>query len=579
MLSHRTPPAQTTPRHTPLAPPSLSGPTDTTPAEMMQSLPPSQPSQPSPSTPPPDHPFVPMLHARRTGAARALLPLGLCAMLLAGCAPTLVAPDSPVRAPSTWGETALQTDHAPSDAGSKATTATGDENADRNANRGADAPRSAALSPDWWQAFDSPTLERLIDEALAASPDLAIAAERVVQAELAARSAGASLFPTLDLNATTSARAQDGSGISADTSAASSIGLAVAYEIDLWGSRISSLRGAQAQLVATRHDFDAARLSLAAGVANAYTQILAQRARLEIAHENLALAERLYEIVQARHRHGAASALDVSRQRSTVLAQRDAIVPLQTQERQSVRALALLLGRVPQEFALEGERFGALGIPELDALLPGETLARRPDLAASEARLLGAEANIAVARAALFPLRLSIGANAGLSGSEFAFLGLGSPAGTATLALSLVQAVFDGGRLRNQLATTESQQRQLLEEYRRGILTALKEVDDALGAVERARVQETAQREILAESERALRLSEVRYREGSDSLGTLLDTQRSLFSAQDQLIQSRLTRLTATVDLYKALGGGWSPPLSRTSDASPHADFSAAIAH
>ena len=129
--------------------------------------------------------------------------------------------------------------------------------------------------------------------------------------------------------------------------------------------------------------------------------------------------------------------------------------------------------------------------------------------------------------------------------------GLGTPAGSTTLALSLVQAIFNGGRLRNQVAISESQQRQLLEEYRRTILGALKETEDALAAVDRSGRQEATQQEIVREAERALRLSELRYREGSDSL----DTQRSLFSAQDQLIQLRLASLGAAVDLYKALGG------------------------
>ncbi len=456
-----------------------------------------------------------------------LLAAAAISLLIAGCAPTLLAPETPVSLPTAWTETLSHDSEA------------------------------LSLEADWWSGFGSSEIPRWIDAALAGSPDLGIAAERIVQAELAARNAGASLFPTLDLNVATNVRVTDASGVSATTTEFSSVALAVAYEIDLWGSRITSLRGSQAQLSATRHDFDAARLSLTAAVVNVYTQTLALRARLEIAEQNLQIAERLFQIVEARFRHGAASALDVSRQRSTVLAQRDALLPLQAQERQSRRALALLVGQLPQGLDIGNEGFDALTVPEVETVLPAELLARRPDLAATEARLLAAAANIALARANLFPARLSLGANFGLSGAEFGLLGLGSPAGSTTLALSLVQAIFDGGHLRNQAAISESQQRQLLEEYRRSILAALKETEDAIAAVDRSRRQESTQQEIVREAERALRLSELRYREGSDSLGTLLDTQRSLFSAQDQLIQIRLARLGATVDLYKALGGGW----------------------
>lgn len=425
---------------------------------------------------------------------------------------------------------------------------------------------AAALTPlvvqqdaDWWRRFDSPTLEALIAAALAGNPDLAIAHERVTQAELAVRGNAASLFPGVELTASTAARASEGGESSTERSRASTLGLGIRYEIDIWGSNLTRTRGAQAQLNATRHDYEAARLSLAAGVANAYTQVLAQRARVAIARDNLAVAERLAAIVDARHRHGAASALDVSRQRTTVLAQRERLLPLQAQARQNLRALAILTGRIPQDFHLDdsADRFAHITIPRLDAPLPGTVLTRRPDIGAAEARLIAANADIAVARAALFPLTLTLDASSALASNRLAFASLGDPATTAGLSLSLLQAVFDGGRLQSEVASSESRRRQTLALYRKAILDALKEVDDALAAVAHGQAQEQLQLQIRFEAERALRLSELRYREGRDSLDELLDAQRSLYSIQDQLVQQRLARLTATLDLYKALGGGW----------------------
>ncbi len=447
-------------------------------------------------------------------------------LVLAGCATPLVRPDPVVALPANWDEATARTDEA------------------------------ARIEADWWNGFQSPELQGLIAAALAGSPDLAIATERVVQAEIAARSAGAALFPTIDLDLTTGARATDG-GNASGTTRSSSAALGIRYEIDIWGSNLQRLHGARAQLAASRHDYEATRLSLLAGVVNAYARVVAQRARLQIAEENLAIAERLFAIVEARYRHGAASALDLSRQRATVLAQRAALVPMQAQEREALRALAILVGALPQQFDVDGYSLAGIEIPAIDAPLPGELLARRPDLAAAEARLLAADANIAVARAALFPLRLSLGLTATATGGDLGFVGLGSPVGTAAITLSLLQTIFDGGRLQGQVDTTESQRRQLLETYRTNVLGALKEVEDALSSVERSHLEEQAQLAIRSETERALRLSELRYREGSDRLDTLLDAQRSLFSAQDQLVQRRLARLAATVDLYKALGGGW----------------------
>lgn len=461
---------------------------------------------------------------RLRGAALALLAAGL----LGGCALPLKHPGAQLDMPASWGETV--------------------------------AASERALEADWWRAFLATELETLVAEALSGSPDLAVATERVLQAEIAVRSAGASLFPTVNLNAATNrgeVRQRTDQGTLATRNESSSAALAINYEIDIWGSNIANWQGSKATLSATRHDYEATRLSLAAGVANAYWQVLALRERLEIARQNLAIAERLFAIVEARYRYGAASALDLSRQRSTVLAARDALLPLEVQERQNLRALALLVGRVPQGFDVAGRSLDGLAVPQVAPALPAELLVRRPDLAAAEARLAAADANIAVARAALFPLKLSIGLSSALSSAEFGLGGLSNPVNTANLTLSLMQAIFDGGRLRGQVQSSESQRRVLVENWRKAVLTALKEVDDALAAAERSRIQEGTQREIRDETARALRLSELRYKEGSDGLTTLLDAQRSLFSAEDQLVQQRAARLSAAVDLYKALGGGW----------------------
>ena len=312
--------------------------------------------------------------------------------------------------------------------------------------------------------------------------------------------------------------------------------------------------------MATRFDYDAARLSISASVATAWFQVLALQERLDIARRNLATAERVLRVVQARYDNGAASALDLSQQRTTVLNQRKAIEPLEVQLRQTRSALAILLGRNPQagptpDGAGGIERLGALQVPTADAGLPSELLLRRPDLAASEARLAAAAANIAAARAALLP-GISLSAGAGVGSA--ALLALADTTRTLSISASVLQKIFDGGRLRADVDIQRSRQRELVESHRRAILAALKEVEDALANGVRDTNQEAAEREILAEAERSLRLAELRYREGADGLLTVLLAQRTLFASQDQLALTRLARLTAAVNLYKALGGGWS---------------------
>lgn len=470
----------------------------------------------------------------RMAAARTLATLSAVVALAAGCAMPLTHPGADPAVPASWAE---------------ATTADS---------------ATQALEADWWRRFDSTELEALIALALSASPDLMAATERVVQAELAVRSAGATLFPTLNLGFATEGREANRSAASGDSASAT---LAIGYEIDVWGSNLLALEGNRAQLAATRYDYEATRLALLAGVVNAYTQVLALRARIAIAQDNLAIAERLFAIVEARHRNGAVSALDVNRQRATVLSAREALLPLQSQERQTLRALAILAGQLPQGFDIRGTDFHALAIPEVAPTLPSQLIARRPDLAAAEARLQAADADIALARAALFPLELKAGLSSTLSGSRFGPAGLADPTQVASLSLSLMQAIFDGGRRQARVDSTESARRQLVERYRAAVLAALKEVEDALAGVERSRALEDAQRELRDTHAETVRLATLRYRQGSDGLTTLLDAQRSLFAAEDRLLLQRLARLGAAVDLYKALGGGWQRAQAGRADA------------
>lgn len=426
------------------------------------------------------------------------------------------------------------------------------------------APATSAAMPsaDWWRSFGSSRLDTLIAEAFAGSPDLRVQGERVIQAELALRTANASLFPSLNLSGNSGWNRNDPSLNSSTTTASdrenTALNLAASYEVDLWGRISASIASGEASLAASRHDYDGARLSLAASVATAWFQHLASVERLNIARENLAIAERVYKVVEARHRHGAVSALDLSRQTTTVLTQRAQIDPLEVQVRQTRMALDILCGRAPSPAApQDAETLAGLSIPVIDAGLPSELLLRRPDIASAESRLESAAANVGAARAELFP-RITLSAGGGLATDIL--LSLAHPSSVISLSAAFLQTVFDGGRLRAQIETARSRERELLETYRKSILVALKEVEDSLSNAARDTRQEEAQTQILAEAERGLRLAELRYSTGADDLLSVLDAQRTRFSVQDQLAQLRLARLTGAVNLFKALGGGWKRP-------------------
>ena len=410
------------------------------------------------------------------------------------------------------------------------------------------------VDPEWWKGFASAELNRLVELALRDNPDLLIFAERVRQAEIALQIAGVSRLPNVGSSAGSSESRSKPDGEASTRRESSSLGVSVNYELDLWGRIAASVAASEASLNATRFDYAASRISLAGSVASVYFESLALDERLRIAEENLASAERILAIVEARHRYGVATRLDVSQQRTTVLSQQAALIPLGVQARQLRSALALLLGQTPQGAAFAGENLASLEIPAIAPWMSASLVTRRPDVASAEASLAAADANVAAARAALLP-----GVSLSLSGSlsSDVLLDLANPTRSVSVALSLAQNLFDGGRLRLQTESARSQRAAQIITYAQTVRGALKEVDDGLGNVEKTERQEAAQQAVLDQAQQSLRLAELRYREGAGELLSVLEAQRTVYSARDQLVSLRLSRLQAAIDLCKALGGGW----------------------
>src|SRR5690554_5935234 len=412
-----------------------------------------------------------------------------------------------------------------------------------------------ALDRQWWQSFHSPQLDNLIKTAVEQSPTLHIAAERVRQAELQMNISGASLFPSLNLTGSSGATRSRVESQDAQTSESSRVSLGASYEVDLWGRLSASRFAAEASFQASQFDLEAAHLSLVSGVANAWFEWLTLQERIRTAQQNVEIAQKIYDIVDARYRNGVASAVDLASQRTNLLSLSAALLPLELQARQTRAALAVLTGQVPQNFhVVFTESLMGLHLPDIAVGIPSDIITRRPDLASVEARLLAADADVSAARAALLP---SVQLSASLGRAAGGLWSLNNPTDSSGWSLSLAQTLFNGGRLRNQVKLSESQRVVLLEQYRQAIYTALREVDDALDRLNVGVQQEQRQEEIITQAQRALNLASVRYREGSDDLVTLLNAQRNLFQAQDQGVQQRLARLNASIDLYKALGGGW----------------------
>lgn len=406
----------------------------------------------------------------------------------------------------------------------------------------------------WWRAFASLELNRLIEQAFEQSPDLRIASERVWQAELQMRNAGVELLPSVSANASIGGGQSRGSGDSWSSNKNSRVSVGINYEIDLWGRITASKASATASYKAQQFDYEATRLSLITSIAKTWFQWLSTKQRLATAHSNIEIAEKVYQFVESRYNNGAATATELANQKSSVLSQQAALYPLQLEERKLRAGLATLVGQEPFSLELREESLLDMHLPSLEVYVPSELLSRRPDLAAAEARLQAADANVKVAKANLFP-SLKLNLSAGRSASDTFSLSSGTDSVSASA--TLAQVIFQGGRLRNQVKIIESQRIALVEEYRKTIYQSLEEVENALHSVHITELQEQQQREIVSHAENALRLIDVGYMQGSDDLRALLEAQRDVFQKQDQLVQIRQARFAAMLDLYKALGGSW----------------------
>lgn len=433
---------------------------------------------------------------------------------------------------------------------------------------GGRAPDAALPKLDWWRGFRSPELTALIEEAQIANFDIAAAVGRILQADAQARIAGAPLLPNVDLKGSashsrasqsTSSGGGGGGGSSERTLYGTS--LSASYEIDFWGKNQAALRAAEETALASRFDREVVNLTTVASVANAYFQVVAAQERLRVARQNLASASRILSLIQQRLSAGTASSLEIAQQESLVNVQRAAIPPLEQLLRQNIATLAVLVGRPPEFFSVRGGNLSRLAIPRVTPGLPSELLTQRPDIREAETQLASASANVESARAAFFP-SINLTAEGGYQSAALKTLFRPESAFYA-VAAGLTQPIFDGLRLQGQLDLQRGRQEELLQKYRKAVVSAFADVENALVAIQQTALRERLQREVVASSRRAFDISETRLREGTIDLVTSLTAQQNLFQAEDNLAQARLAHLLAVVTLYQALGGSW---LSRPPD-------------
>lgn len=422
---------------------------------------------------------------------------------------------------------------------------------------GADKEASLAVWPrtDWWHGFGSAELEDLIGEAQSSNDDLAGAIARVREADAQVRIAGAPLLPTLDAGATAARERTVVSGVGPRLTNIFSPQLSAGYELDFWGKNRAQRDAARAAAQASRYDQQTVALTVVSSVATTYFQALELRDRIDVAQQNLQNSQKILDGFKAEQSAGTATGLDVAQQETTVALLYAALPPLRQQLRQTVHALAVLVGKEPESLDLAADTLMSLKSPAVVEGLPSQLLSRRPDVASAEQQLIAANADITVARAALFP-SIQLTASGGYQSSALTSL-ISPPQRVYAIAAGLTQPIFHGGALRGQVQYSNARYTELLTTYHKVVLTAFSNVEDALVATQQTAEQQLRQQQAVTTARRAFEFAQKQMSAGTVNILTVLNTENALFSAQDQLAQVNYLHLQALVNLFTALGGGW----------------------
>lgn len=423
------------------------------------------------------------------------------------------------------------------------------------------AAPGAAADARWWSRYDDPVLSRLQERAEIGNPSVAQAAARLRAAQAAVGGARAALVPQLGLNAGGS-RGSSSPGASPSNSA--SLGLAASWEIDLWGRVAAGVDAATANAQASAGDLAAARLSLQASVAQSYFSLRAFEAQQQLLAAVLAAYDESRTLTRNRVQAGVAPPSDADQAESQYQSTRAQALQAEASRAQWEHALAALVGEAPAHFSLPATATLPRA-PLVPLALPAELLQRRPDIAAAQARVAAANAQLGVAQSAFFPA-LTLSASAGYRSSTLASL-ISAPNLVWALGPQLALALFDGG------ARTAAREQALANvdaaaaSYRAVVIAALQEVEDALSSGVSLHQQIDAQRLSVAAAQRALNVAQNQYKAGLVGYLNVLTAQANLLSGQRSLIELQRQQLVAANTLLTNLGGGWPAPLTPTQTA------------
>ncbi len=436
------------------------------------------------------------------------------------------------------------------------------EQAFRHAPQG--AAGEAQLPAQWWTVFGDDTLDRLEHQALRDSPTVKAAAQRLFQAEAQLGLVRASRLPSVTLsagvsNSRTSANTSQGIALGHRSIDGNNYSVAAgfSYELDLFGRVRRAVEAADAQALAASHDRDGVLLLLSSQIATTYWQLRGMDAELGILRGALATRRETEDLVNARFNAGLSNELDTSRARIERANAEADLEEVQRQRNTLEHALAVLVGASPSSMQLAPLAAADLPAPPaIPAGLPASLLAHRPDLAASVASLRAANANVGVAEAAFYP-SVSLTGNFGFASESLGDIGKGGSRAFSAGPLALSLPLFDGGRNQSNLTAAKARYEEAVANHEGRLLTALREVEDALSDVQQRTRQGKVQSASREAASRAYDVARARYERGISTYLDVTDAQRSALAADRAAVQIDTQRLLATVSVARALGGGW----------------------
>lgn len=464
---------------------------------------------------------------------------GLAALTLAGCV-TVGTDYSPpqVEAPAQW-------------------TAAADER-----------PPDAAVLAEWWRQFDDPLLDALVADALEANLDLATARAQLREARARRALAGAQLGPSVAVSASGSR-----TGLSAESGAGATVelyraGFDASWEPDIFGRLSRGVEASQADLDASGESLRDTQVSLVAEVVLNYVDLRTAERRLAVAESTVVARGETYDLTRWRLQAGLVSELDVAQARTDLESARALLPALRTTVVEAQNRLAVLLGRPAGDL---GERLAPTAtVPLVDSVvtagIPADTLRQRPDVRAAERRLAAQTARLGQAEADRYPV-FNLAGFLGREGLTLGALGNGSAAAWSLLG-AVAAPVFDSGRISANIEVQDALVEQARIAYQAAVLAALQDVENALVAVSNAGERLTRLEQATQSARQTMQIAEQRYASGLTDFLTVLDAQRTLLSLEEQLAGGAGALATAQIQLYKALGGGWSPVSVSTEEPS-----------